>query len=669
MKLTNLAGLGQKSVEKLAHFNIFTQQDLLLHLPFRYQNKTKFSDLLTATVGNEVLLKLTIDSVVTIAKNSSQLIVHLCDKHGTKLVWRFFHFNYYQRQQFVRKTEVECFGELKISNLGLEMFHPEYRLISNNQNTLLSNTLTPVYFCRDGISQNQLRKWIIEALVNFNQITENSAFKKSINLLHSPSSDEDLESIIEFRHIAQTTLIIQEFAARKLAMLRARAKIRKQKTIAIKVNNTLINKLNINFELTNSQQKVIKEIQRDINSTKPMLRLLQGDVGCGKTIVAIIASLSVVADKKQVAIMVPTTILSEQHLFSFKEILQPLGINIAFLVGSQNTQQTKENLNLIKGKADIIIGTHALLQKNVIFRDLALVIIDEQHKFGVEQRLKLIQKGRNPPHTLAMTATPIPRSIMMSIYGEMDISIINELPKGRKKTQTIAINIDKKLTLLEKVRQVCKNNSQVYWVCVLIDESENFNATPVVDSFDFLCKNLPEFKVELLHSKIDKVNKQRVMQDFTTGKINVLVATTVIEVGVNVANANFMVVENAEKLGLAQLHQLRGRIGRGADNSMCVLMYSSPLSVNGKERIDIMRQTTDGFVIAKKDLELRGVGEVLGVNQSGMADFKIANLVRDEYLLDDANKLARDYFKQSVKEQDDFIHRWIMEKNLSLANS
>jgi ATP-dependent DNA helicase RecG len=671
MQLLDIKGLGQKSVEKLAHFNIFSPNDLLLHLPFRYQNKTQFSELSNLVVGDEVLLRLVVESIEVVGFGiKSMLLVHLLDSNQQQIIARFFHFSQFQRQQFIRGNEIECFGEVKITRLGLEMHHPEYRIISANQSTLLRNTLTPVYHTKEGITQNQLRAWITVALDDYNNTNaKNTEFKNAVNMLHHPHKDDNLDAILNFTHPVQQQLIIQEFASRKLALLQARQKIRTQNTTPLIRNNSLIKKIKLDFALTNAQKRVLQEIETDIASTKPMLRLLQGDVGCGKTIVAALISLIAIESGKQVAILSPTTILSTQHQESFEALFTPLGITIAFLISSQTSTQRRKNLDLIKNDADIIIGTHSIFQKEVIFRDLGLIIIDEQHKFGVEQRLQLRQKAQQPPHLLAMSATPIPRSLMMSIYGEMDISIIDELPKGRKKVQTLLINADKKEQVATKIQEVCNNGQQVYWVCVLIEDSENFNATPAIQSFEFLTKALPLSKVALVHSKISKQEKEQIMQDFAGGNIDVLVATTVIEVGVNVPNASVMIIENAEKLGLASLHQLRGRVGRGSSESFCMLLYGNNLSDNAKQRLETLRSTNDGFEIAKKDLELRGVGEVLGVNQSGIANFKIANLVRDEYLLEQANNLAKEYIAKDKTTQDEFMSFWVHDKNQELVTS
>jgi len=426
----------------------------------------------------------------------------------------------------------------------------------------------------------------------------------------------------------------------------------------------------LGFKLTNAQRRSIDEINTDISSPHPMLRLLQGDVGSGKTIVAVFACLQAVENSFQAAIMAPTEILAAQHLQGFSNYLAPLGIDVAFLTGSQNTSQRAEQLNKIKsGQAQVIIGTHALFQEAVTFNKLGLVVIDEQHKFGVHQRLSLAQKAHNTPHQLVMTATPIPRSLTMSAYADLDSSIIDELPPGRKPVKTIAISADRKNEVIKKIKQVCNDNNQVYWVCTLIEESEVLRAESAINTHHYLQENLPNLSVVLIHGKMNKDEKSEIMRQFSANKIDVLVATTVIEVGVNVPNASLMVIENSERLGLAQLHQLRGRVGRGADASICILMYQTPLSANATERLDILRQTNDGFAIAQKDLELRGPGEILGTQQTGIADMKIANIVRDGYLMNQVRYYSEHFLQLDENRQQSLITRWITDDKTQYANT
>jgi len=612
-----------------------------------------------------------------------QLLCYLSDNDNRTLLLRFFHFNQYQKQNLTRGETIQCFGEMKIGRDGLEMHHPEYRLISKGQTNLLEKTLSPIYPLTANIHQAQLKKWIDIALEtlqksdlidNFENLSKNSmpTLKQALNTLHHPQINENIDQIADFKHISQQRLIIEELCAHQLSLLKLKNE-RKHKIsnifeLKIQLSDQLLNDLG--FKLTNAQRRSIDEINTDISSPHPMLRLLQGDVGSGKTIVAVFACLQAVENSFQAAIMAPTEILAAQHLQGFSNYLAPLGIDVAFLTGSQNTSQRAEQLNKIKsGQAQVIIGTHALFQEAVTFNKLGLVVIDEQHKFGVHQRLSLAQKAHNTPHQLVMTATPIPRSLTMSAYADLDSSIIDELPPGRKPVKTIAISADRKNEVIKKIKQVCNDNNQVYWVCTLIEESEVLRAESAINTHHYLQENLPNLSVVLIHGKMNKDEKSEIMRQFSANKIDVLVATTVIEVGVNVPNASLMVIENSERLGLAQLHQLRGRVGRGADASICILMYQTPLSANATERLDILRQTNDGFAIAQKDLELRGPGEILGTQQTGIADMKIANIVRDGYLMNQVRYYSEHFLQLDENRQQSLITRWITDDKTQYANT
>jgi ATP-dependent DNA helicase RecG len=496
--------------------------------------------------------------------------------------------------------------------------------------------------------------------------------KDSLYLLHHPRKGEDLTSISNFKHIAQQRLIIEELAAHQLNLLLIKARRKTQKSSIFSIHDNLPNQLmeSLDFRLTSAQLRCIGEINQDMSSPQPMLRLLQGDVGSGKTIVAVFTLLQAVGNNFQTAIMAPTEILAQQHLQSFTSYLDHLGIKVAFLSGSQNTEERRMQINLIaSGKAQIVIGTHALFQESVSFNNLGLVIIDEQHKFGVHQRLSLVQKAKKVPHQLVMTATPIPRSLTMSAYADLDTSVIDELPPGRQKIETIALSNNRRDEVVERIKKVCTEGKQIYWVCTLIEESEELRAESAEKTYSYLSKKLEGIKVVMIHGRLNKVEKEIIIQDFANGKINVLVATTVIEVGLNVLNASLMIVENAERLGLAQLHQLRGRVGRGSEKSVCVLMYQSPLSDSAKQRLDILRHSNDGFVIAQKDLELRGPGEVLGTQQTGIADMKIASIVRDAYLLKQAGYYASQMLEAGDKDQHSLINRWIDSDKSHYANA
>ncbi len=681
--IISLNGLGPKAQERLNAIGIYNLENLLFHLPNRYQNKTHFTTLDQAKVGNEIVVELTIDRIEEINTKQRQLLCYLSDDNNRTLILRFFHFNQYQKQQLTRGELIQCFGEVKIGRDGLEIHHPEYRLVSKGQPTLIEKTLSPIYPLTAGIHQPQMKKWInfaLEALDkstvfdNFQNLAKNSmpTLRQALNTLHHPQIDDNIDQIANFRHISQQRLIIEELCAQKLSLLKLKNERKSKNSNVFKISEILSSQLlkNLGFELTNAQQRSIDDINTDLSLNHPMLRLLQGDVGSGKTIVAVFACLQAVENGFQAAIMAPTEILANQHFHGFDDYLNPLGIKIAFLTGSQTTVERSIQLALIQsGEAQVVIGTHALFQDVVEFSKLGFIVIDEQHKFGVHQRLSLAQKAHNTPHQLVMTATPIPRSLTMSAYADLDCSIIDELPPGRSPIQTVALANDKKDKVLDKIRQVCKQNNQVYWVCTLIEESEVLRAQSAIDTHLYLEENLTNLSIVLIHGRMNKQEKNSIMARFSRGDIDVLVTTTVIEVGVNVPNASLMVIENSERLGLAQLHQLRGRVGRGSDASICILMYQPPLSGNAIERLDILRQTNDGFKIANKDLELRGPGEILGTQQTGIANMKIANIVRDSYLLKQVDYYAAEFMQFDEDKQAALIHRWITDDKSQYANT
>jgi len=674
--IISIKGLGKKTSDRLNQLGIHTLEHLVFHLPTRYQDKTSITPLSDAGIHDEILIEATIDRIEVIPSRQRQLLCYLSDNQNHRILLRFFHFNQYQKQALIRGETMQCFGEIKIGRKGLEMHHPEYRIITQNQSPLLEPTLTPIYPLCSGISQNKMKQWVnysLEVLKisqlddYFEKITQQSmpSLKSSLMLLHHPEKDEDLSKIESFKHISQQRLIIEELATHRLSLLKTKKARKGKKTNAFILNNTLSDQLlnSIDFNLTNAQSRCIKEINDDLASSEPMLRLLQGDVGSGKTIVAVFALIQAVENNFQAAIMAPTEILARQHLQNFTQYLESLNIQIAYLSGSQNTQERREQISLIEsGKAKVVIGTHALFQDSVNFKDLSLVIIDEQHKFGVHQRLSLTKKANNTPHQLVMTATPIPRSLTMSAYADLDTSIIDELPPGRQAVETIALSNARRDELISKIRKISNEGRQIYWVCTLIEESEALRAESAEKTFKYLKDHLKDLTVVMIHGRLTKVEKESIMKDFENGRINLLVATTVIEVGVNVPNASLMIVENAERLGLAQLHQLRGRVGRGSEKSICILMYQSPLSDYAKERLDILRQSNDGFMIAQKDLELRGPGEILGTQQTGIASMKIANIVRDAYLLKEAGYYSSKMLEARLESQNALINRWIDEE-------
>jgi ATP-dependent DNA helicase RecG len=674
--IISIKGLGKKTSDRLNQLGIHTLEHLVFHLPSRYQDKTSITPLSDARINDEILIEATIDRIEVIPSRQRQLLCYLSDQQNHRILLRFFHFTQYQKQALIRGESMQCFGEIKIGRKGLEMHHPEYRITSQNQRPLLEQNLSPIYPLCSGISQNKMKQWInysLEVLKisqlddYFEKITQHSmpSLKSSLMLLHHPEKNEDLSKIETFKHISQQRLIIEELATHQLSLLKTKKARKGKKTNAFKLKNTLSDKLldSLDFKLTNAQSNCIKEINDDLASSEPMLRLLQGDVGSGKTIVAVFALIQAVENNFQAAIMAPTEILARQHLQNFTHYLESLDIQIAYLSGSQNTQERKEQLSLIEsGEAKVVIGTHALFQESVSFKDLSLVIIDEQHKFGVHQRLSLTKKAQTTPHQLVMTATPIPRSLTMSAYADLDTSVIDELPPGRQAVETIALSNARREELIIKIRKISDEGRQIYWVCTLIEESEALRAESAEKTFTYLKDHLEELTVVMIHGKLSKVEKESIMKDFENGLINLLVATTVIEVGVNVPNASLMIVENAERLGLAQLHQLRGRVGRGSEKSICILMYQSPLSDNARERLDILRHSNDGFMIAQKDLELRGPGEILGTQQTGIASMKIANIIRDAYLLKEAGYYSSKMLEASLESQNALINRWIDEE-------
>ena len=681
--IISISGLGQKTSDRLNQLGIHSLEHLIFHLPSRYQDKTTITQLSDAKISDESLIEASIDRIEVIPSRHRQLLCYLSDNQNHRILLRFFHFNQYQKQAFVRGETIQCFGEIKVGREGLEMHHPEYRLITQEQKPLLESTLSPIYPLCSGVTQAKMKKWVNEALEALNSSIIDDYFEKIINntmpslkdslfLLHHPKQGEDLSKIESFTHISQQRLIIEELATHQLSLLKIKSARKSKKTTEFSINHSLSDKLlkSLDFQLTKAQNRSIEEINKDIASSNPMLRLLQGDVGSGKTIVAVFALLQAVENNFQTAVMAPTEILARQHLQSFAIYLNPLGIKVAFLSGSQNVQERREQLSLIEnGEAQVIIGTHALFQEKVSFNNLALVIIDEQHKFGVHQRLSLSQKAKITPHQLVMTATPIPRSLTMSAYADLDTSIIDELPPGRQAIETVALSNTRRDELIKKIKIISNEGRQIYWVCTLIEESEALRAESAEKTFTYLSSNLEDLNVVMIHGRLNKSEKEVIMKDFSEKRIDLLVATTVIEVGVNVPNASLMIVENAERLGLAQLHQLRGRVGRGAEKSACILMYQSPLSQTAKQRLDILRQSNDGFLIAQKDLELRGPGEILGTQQTGIASMKIANIVRDSYLLKQAGYYSSKMLTASLDNQNALIERWIDEEKTHYFNA
>jgi len=673
LPITTLKGVGAALAEKLMKLNIRTVQDMLFHLPRQYEDRSRITPIgglrpgLSAQVDADVVL-----SDVVFGRRRS-LVVKVQDGTGT-LTLRFYHFNNAQKDAMARGLRLRIFGEARLGATGIEMYHPEYSMISDAMPPP-SDTLTPIYPVTEGVTQLRLRPLMTQALLRISSSNlpdwlpseENRGWSlaAALRYVHAPPNDADRVALVEGRHPAQQRLAFEELVAHQLSLQKRRAEMRAHQATALPPASDLQHKFlaTLPFPLTGAQQRVLKEIAADVTTNHPMLRLVQGDVGAGKTVVAAMAACHALAAGKQVALMAPTEILAEQHALNFARWFEPLGIRVSSLLGRLGAKARREaNAEIADGSAQMVIGTHALFQDDVQFKNLAFVIIDEQHRFGVQQRMALKRKGEGgllAPHQLIMTATPIPRTLAMSAYGDLDTSVIDELPPGRTPIQTILITSERRPEIVERIRAQCLQGRQAYWVCTLIEESEQLQAQAAEATFTDLQIALPELGIGLVHGRLKAAEKAAVMQAFTRGELQLLVATTVIEVGVDVPRATLMVIENPERLGLAQLHQLRGRVGRGAEQSFCVLLYQTPLGQLGRERLGIMRETTDGFRIAEKDLELRGPGEVLGTRQTGEMSFRLADLLRDAPLLPAVQTCARVLLAENPLAAEALLTRWV----------
>jgi len=673
LPITTLKGVGAALAEKLMKLNIRTVQDMLFHLPRQYEDRSRITPIgglrpgLSAQVDADVVL-----SDVVFGRRRS-LVVKVQDGTGT-LTLRFYHFNNAQKDAMARGLRLRIFGEARLGATGIEMYHPEYSMISDAMPPP-SDTLTPIYPVTEGVTQLRLRPLMTQALLRISSSNlpdwlpseENRGWSlaAALRFVHAPPNDADRVALVEGRHPAQQRLAFEELVAHQLSLQKRRAEMRAHQATALPPASDLQHKFlaTLPFPLTGAQQRVLKEIAADVTTNHPMLRLVQGDVGAGKTVVAAMAACHALAAGKQVALMAPTEILAEQHALNFARWFEPLGIRVSSLLGRLGAKARREaNAEIADGSAQMVIGTHALFQDDVQFKNLAFVIIDEQHRFGVQQRMALKRKGEGgllAPHQLIMTATPIPRTLAMSAYGDLDTSVIDELPPGRTPIQTILITSERRPEIVERIRAQCLQGRQAYWVCTLIEESEQLQAQAAEATFTDLQIALPELGIGLVHGRLKAAEKAAVMQAFTRGELQLLVATTVIEVGVDVPRATLMVIENPERLGLAQLHQLRGRVGRGAEQSFCVLLYQTPLGQLGRERLGIMRETTDGFRIAEKDLELRGPGEVLGTRQTGEMSFRLADLLRDAPLLPAVQTCARVLLAENPLAAEALLTRWV----------
>lgn len=678
-----LRGVGPQLSEKLAQFGLKTLQDLLFHLPLRYIDRTKVSPIGGLQPNSEVVIEGELRAADVVFGRRRSLVCRLQDSTGV-VTLRFFHFNRAQQAQLVAGTRLRCFGEVRRGSAGLELYHPEYRTIAGDAPLELEERLTPIYPATEGLTQLRLRDLCSQALARLGGesagladllpaalLPDNSsryALFDALALLHHPPANTDQGRLACGEHPAQQRLAIEELIAHQLSMLKLRARVQSYAAPALPPETTLSTQFSagLGFPLTGAQQRVVAEIGRDLAAPRPMLRLLQGDVGAGKTVVAALAALQAIAAGYQAALMAPTEILAEQHRDTLSSWLAPLGIKIGWLSGKQKGKAREVQLAAVAdGSAQLIIGTHALFQDEVVFAKLGLTIIDEQHRFGVEQRLTLRRKGfdGSVPHQLIMTATPIPRTLAMSAYADLDCSVIDELPPGRTPVETLALAEQRRSDVMQRVRAACNEGRQAYWVCTLIEESESLAAQAAEATAAELQLQLPELRVALVHGRLKPREKTEIMAQFKAGDIQLLVATTVIEVGVDVPNASLMIIENAERLGLSQLHQLRGRVGRGSAVSHCVLLYAPPLGRIAGERLRTMRATNDGFVIAEKDLELRGPGELLGTRQTGDLQLRIADLQRDGHLLPEARRAAENITREAPQLVEPLLARWLGDRD------
>ncbi|MBK6333295.1 MAG: ATP-dependent DNA helicase RecG [Thermomonas sp.] len=674
--LASLPGVGPALAEKLAARGLLTLQDLWLHLPRQYEDRTALAPIRQLQAGVAVQVEGRVEAVERGFRYRPMLRVALSDESRATLVLRFFHFRAQQAAQFAPGTRVRAYGTPRPGQHGLEMVHPSYRVLGEGEHGL-GEALDPVYPEVEGIGPANLRKLVGLALerlpdadtlellpLEVRDALQLPGLRDALVTLHRPPRDADVAALQAGLHPAQRRLALEELLAHQLSLRRQRIALQQLGARPLRGKGALVERLraSLPFALTGAQQRVYAQVRDDLAQPRPMLRLVQGDVGSGKTVVAAMAALLAVEAGRQAALMAPTELLAEQHLANLRGWLEPLGVRVCWLAGKVTGKARAQALaQVASGAAQVVVGTHALMQEGVSFHDLALAIVDEQHRFGVHQRLALRDKGqRNAvPHQLVMTATPIPRTLAMSAYADLDVSAIDELPPGRTPVTTIALAAERRPELIERIRAACAEGRQAYWVCTLIDDSDEVVAQAAQSTFEALTLALPELRIGLVHGRQKAADKQATMRAFKQGELGLLVATTVIEVGVDVPNASLMVIENAERLGLAQLHQLRGRVGRGSAASSCVLLYQSPLSAMARERLDTLRRSNDGFEIAEKDLQLRGPGELLGTRQTGLAAFRIADLARDADLLPRVHALADQLLQAAPSTAAAVVQRWV----------
>jgi len=677
-----LTGIGAQTANRLQKLGLCTLQDLIFHLPLRYEDRTRVYPICSLKPGMSVLISGKVEFTDILPRGRKSLICRISDGTGF-ISLKFFHFSASQHNALKPGTSISCFAEVRYGFAGLEMVHPEYKVIANPDDCITETRLTPVYPLTEGLGQNVIRKAVRQALDLCRQEPElltdwipESILKQyhypsladAIQTLHAPDESVSIEALQNGSVPALKRLAFEELLTHFLILRTTRNKTKAWQAPSFSVGaegKTATDHFlrSLPFKLTGAQQRVIAEIEADCRLQHPMMRLVQGDVGSGKTVVSAYAALLALTAGYQVAVMAPTELLAEQHKRNFSIWFEGFQTQVVYLTGQLKGNARKAVLQALEdGTAGIIIGTHALFQDSVHFQRLGLIIIDEQHRFGVHQRLALREKGQQGnirPHQLVMTATPIPRTLAMLQYSDLDISIIDELPPGRKPIVTSVIPAERRADVIDRINGWVGKNRQVYWVCTLIEESEVLQCEAAEKTAETLTEALPNVRVALIHGRMKSAEKDAVMQDFKNHRIDLLVATTVIEVGVDVPNAGLMIIENPERLGLSQLHQLRGRVGRGSDDSYCLLMYQAPLSDTARHRLGVLRDSNDGFVIAEKDLELRGPGEVMGTRQTGQMHFKIADLARDSDLLDTVQQIGDSFFTHSPQAIQPLCDRWL----------
>jgi len=677
--VTALAGIGHQTAQRFEKLDIHFVQDLIFHLPLRYEDRTRIYPIGSLKPGMTVLICGTVEYTDTLPRGRKSLISRISDATGF-ITLKFFYFTAHQHNLLKPGAIVSCFGEVRVGYAGLEMVHPDYKILADGEQAATESRLTPVYPLTEGLSQSTMRKAVKQALslcrsdngvltdwipAEILQRYHYPSLAEAISTLHAPEKSMPIEALQNGSAPALKRLAFEELLAHYLSLRQAKTRGENRHAPVFDGDRIAIDAFlrSLPFALTGAQQRVMTEIAQDCRRSRPMMRLVQGDVGSGKTVVAAYAALLALSAGYQTAIMAPTELLAEQHYRNFNTWLEGFDVRVVLLTGQSKGQQRKKLLqDLADGSAHLVIGTHALFQEGVDFHRLGLCIIDEQHRFGVHQRLALREKGTETglrPHQLVMTATPIPRTLAMLQYSDLDVSIIDELPPGRKPVVTSVIPAERRDEVIARIRGWIEKTRQAYWVCTLIEESEALQCEAAEKTAERLSESLPGIRIGLVHGRMKAADKEAVMTAFKHREIDLLVATTVIEVGVDVPNAGLMIIENPERLGLSQLHQLRGRVGRGEGDSYCLLMYQSPLSDTARQRLGILRDSNDGFVIAEKDLELRGPGEVMGTRQTGAMHFKIADLARDKELLDQVQSIGDRLFTESPAAVQPLCDRWL----------